>query len=300
MSDYLHYTFEPDHGYIYLRDVLKKELGISQSLLAKLKNEHRILVNGQPTLTNYRLQLGDSVTVDIALEEKNHIPPVEMPIDIIYEDHDLLAVNKPPGISVHPVNDPDKPTLAHGVNYYWREQGFNSLYRPVNRLDKDTSGLVLIAKSQYAHQALFRQMKLGNIRRRYQALVEGEFPQDNLTIDLPIAHLDPEQDARRSVDPAGKQAVTHIKVIQRFKGFTLLELSLDTGRTHQIRVHLSHLGYPLCGDALYGTPSPLIARQSLHAYQMELHQPRTGMALHLRVDFPQDMIALFQAMKPLL
>lgn len=292
MSDYLRYEFDPSDNYVYLRDVLKKELGVSQALLAKLKSQHRIMVNGHPTLTNYRLQPGDVVTVDIALEESNHIPAIEMPLDIIYEDQDLLAVNKPPGISVHPVRDLSKATLAHGVSCYWQRLGISSLYRPVNRLDKDTSGLVLLAKSQFSHQALFQQMKQGNIHRRYQALVEGEFPQDKMTIDMPIAHIDPEKDARRTVHPDGKMATTHVQIMKRFKGYTQLDISLDTGRTHQIRVHLSHLGYPICGDSLYGGSSHLIGRQALHAYALYIHQPRTRQPIDLAAPMPDDILQL--------
>jgi len=294
MSDFLNYRCNPADNYVFLRDVLKKEMGISQSLLARLKNEHRIGVNGQPTLTNYRLQPGDMVTVDIALEESNHIVPMELPLDIVYEDQDLLVVNKSPGVSVHPVKDPHQITLAHAVSYYWQQQGIKCRFRPVNRLDKDTSGLVLIARSQYAHQAIFQQMKQGDIHRRYQALVEGEVQHDSMCIDLPISHLDPENSPRRSVDAGGKTAITHLTIVQRFKGYTLLDLSLDTGRTHQIRVHLSHLGYPICGDSLYGKSSPLIARQALHAWQLTFKQPRSGIPIELTAPVPAD---LAEAMK---
>ncbi|MGE5389735.1 MAG: RluA family pseudouridine synthase [Deltaproteobacteria bacterium] len=294
MADYLRYEFDSNDDYIFLRDVLKKELEISQSLLAKLKNEHRIMVNGQQTLTNYRLQPGDVVTVDIALEENNYIPPIEMPLDIIYEDQDLLVVNKPPGISVHPVKDLAKATLAHAVSYYWQQKDICSVFRPINRLDRNTSGLVVIGRSQYAHQALFQQMKQGDVHRSYLALAEGEFPHDSMTIELPIAHPDPGNDPRRAVDAGGKKAVTDLRVIRRYKGYTLLELSLHTGRTHQIRVHLSYLGYPVCGDNLYGKSSCMISRQALHAYHLTLKQPRHKDPLQFTAPLPADMAALIR------
>ncbi|HWP97344.1 MAG TPA: RluA family pseudouridine synthase [Syntrophomonadaceae bacterium] len=293
-ENFLYYIVGPDDPCRFLRDVLKSQMRISHSLLTKLKAQHKIKVNGVTALTNYTLQTGDRITVDIILNEKNNIEPMNLPLDIVYEDIDLLVINKPPGLAVHPGKDRSIRTLANAVTNYWAQQGHVSLFRPINRLDKQTSGLILIGKSQYAHQAIFRQQKQGLLHRSYQALVEGLVQEDSGSINLPIAHPDPEHSQKRSVEPDGKPAFTHFTVIKRYPGYTLLALTLGSGRTHQIRVHLSHLGHPVCGDSLYGRPSQLITRQALHARQLSVQQPRSGTHLYLQADLPPDMAALLE------
>ncbi len=292
----LDYMVKPADKYIFLRDVLISHMQVSHSLLIKLKLQHKIMVNGQVTYTNYRLHAGDLVTVNITLDEQNHIVPEDIPLDIIYEDSDLLVINKPPGLAVHPSKGILKGTLANAVTHYWLQQGKSLLFRPINRLDKDTSGLILIGKSQYAHQAIFRQQKQGTIRRTYLAVVEGIIHEDYGCINQPIAHIDP-RFCTRTVDLSGKPAVTNYVVLKRFKGLTLLSLTLDTGRTHQIRVHLSQSGYPICGDALYGKPSPFIGRQALHAYQLTFQQPRTGTTLQFEAALPLDIAKLLESLR---
>ncbi len=285
------YTVDPEDNFFYLRDVIKSHFQISHSLLTKLKLQNKIRVNAQIALTNYRLQAGDQVTVDIELAEENNLEPEYIPLDIVYEDRDLLVINKPPGLAVHPVKGISGGTLANAVAYYWAQQGKSPLFRPINRLDKNTSGLILIGQSQYAHQAIFRQQKQGTIHREYQALVEGRVQEDRGCINLPIAHLDPRFCAR-SIDPSGKPAISYYVVLKRYEEFTLLALTLGSGRTHQIRVHLSQAGHPICGDTLYGSPSPLISRQALHALQLTLKQPRTDAVLHFKAPLPPDMLQL--------
>jgi len=287
----LSYIVDPKDNYVYLRDVMKTHLKLSHSLLTRLKQQNKIRVNGQVSFTNYLLQAGDEVTVDIGLEEENTIEPEYMPLDIVYEDPDLLVINKPPSLAVHPVKGISGGTLANAVTYYWAQQGQTTIFRPINRLDKNTSGLILIGKSQYAHQAIFRQQKQGTISRKYQALVEGLVQEDSGCINLPISHPDPRLCAR-TVDPSGKPSVTTYQVLHRFKGYTLLSLTLGTGRTHQIRVHLSQAGHPICGDTLYGSPSSLIDRQALHAGQLTLEQPRTGARLQFETPLPEDMLRM--------
>ena len=290
-DQFLEYIVDPADHFVYLREVLTSQMQLSHSLLTQLKLQHKIRVNGQITKTNYQLQAGDLVTVDIALDEMNPIEPEDIPLDIVYEDCDFLVINKPPQLAVHPVKAIPSGTLANAVTHYWAEQGKSILFRPINRLDKNTSGLILIGKSQYAHQAAFRQQKQGLIKRNYLAIANGVMPEDSGSICLPIAHMDPRYSAR-SVDPSGKPAITHFHVLQRYEDCTLLSLSLETGRTHQIRVHLSQLGFPICGDIQYGHASPFIDRQALHAASLSFQSARTGEYIHLKTPLPADMTAL--------
>jgi len=285
----LSYVVQQEDQVIYLRDVFKKKLPVSHALLTRLKVQGKIKVNGQPAFTNYRLQAGDSVTVDLDLEEENKIIPQDIPLMIVYEDIDVMVINKPAGMAVHPIKERPEGTLANAVTFYWAAHGESRLFRPINRLDKGTSGLVLVAKSQYAHQAMFKQQKQGLVKRRYQALVEGCPRGDSGLIDLPIGHAEPGSTARRTVLPGGKAAVTHYQLIKKFRGASLLALQLQTGRTHQIRVHLSYLGHPVWGDPVYGSSSPLISHQALHAGWTSFLQPRTLTPLQFEVPLPADM-----------
>lgn len=285
----LRYVVNPEDQLTYLRDVFKKKLPVSHALLTRLKVQGKIKVNGQVAFTNYRLQAGDEITVDLNLQENNKIIPQDIPIDIVYEDIDVMVVNKPSGMAVHPIKERPEGTLANAVTFYWAARGETRLFRPVNRLDKGTSGLVLVAKSQYAHQAMFKQQKQGLVKRRYQALVEGRIKEDQGSIHLPIGHPEPGSTARRTVQADGKAAVTHYKVIKRFQHASLIGLQLQTGRTHQIRVHMSYLGHPVWGDPIYGSISPLISHQALHAGWTSFLQPRNQIPLQFEVPLPADM-----------
>ncbi len=294
----LHYVVNPDDNYIYLREVLISHMQLSHSLLTKLKLQQKIKVNGLVTWVNYKLQAGDLVTVNLELEENNCIKPQDIPLDIVYEDEDFLLINKPPGLVVHPVKGIPDGTLANAVTHYWVQRGKSRLFRPINRLDKDTSGLILIGQSQYAHQAIFRQLKTGTIKRHYQALVEGVILEETGCINLPIARPDP-CNCDRTVDSYGKDALTYYTVLKRYEGYTLLSLTLGTGRTHQIRVHLSQSGYPICGDTRYGNPSAIISRQALHAGQLTFKLPRTGTSVKFEARLPLDFVMLLENLKPL-
>lgn len=283
------YVVNPEDQLTYLRDVFKKKLPVSHALLTRLKVQGKIRVNGQTAFTNYRLQAGDRITVDLNLEEENKIIPQDIPLEIVYEDIDIMVINKPAGMAVHPIKERPEGTLANAVTFYWAARGESRLFRPINRLDKGTSGLVLVAKSQYAHQAMFKQQKQGLVKRRYQALVEGCLKEDQGSVDLPIAHAEPDSTARRTVNADGKAAVTHYQVVKRFQDACLLTLQLETGRTHQIRVHMSYLGHPVWGDPIYGQVSPLISRQALHAGWTSFLQPRTLTPLQFEAPLPADM-----------
>ncbi|MGE5405297.1 MAG: RluA family pseudouridine synthase, partial [Candidatus Saccharibacteria bacterium] len=182
------------------------------------------------------------------------------------------------------------------VTYYYEEQGLSALFRPINRLDKDTSGLILIGKNKFAHQAVFQQQKKGTVKREYKAIVEGIVEENNGRIEAPIALKDPEL-RERIVDASGAPAITNYTVVERFPRHSLLELRLETGRTHQIRVHLAHIGYPIVGDTLYGQPSPLISRQALHAFRLAFTQPKAGQLLTFEAPLPEDMAKLLDSVK---
>lgn len=289
MSDnILEYLFDPADGFRFLRDILISHWQISHSLLTRLKQNKRIKVNNQFALTNYELRPGDRVTVDIGFDEDNNIIPQEIPLAILYEDIDILIINKPAGMAIHPYRRIEEGTLANAVSFYWQQQNMKLLFRPVNRLDKNTSGLVVIAKSQYAHQAIFRQQKEGAISRNYLAVVEGRVQENSGCINLPISHPD-RSTSLRAVDAAGKSAITYFSVVKRYDDYTLLSLNLATGRTHQIRVHMSHMGHPVCGDQLYGSLSPQIGRQALHARKLTFKHPRSGELLNFEAPLPEDL-----------
>jgi 23S rRNA pseudouridine1911/1915/1917 synthase len=273
---------------ILLRDILYRKLHLSHSLVVRLKQEKKIKVNGVWAYVNQPIHPGDVVTIDVDFTEDNKIIPEPLPLEVIYEDQDYLVVNKPAGLSTHPSRKNGTGTLANAVAFLWQTRGQNTYFRPINRLDRDTSGLVLIGNNQFAHQAIFNPKKNPNFERYYLALVEGVLAKDEGYIDQPIAHPDVSQ-RLRIVHPDGRKAVTHYRVLVRYPQHTLLELKLETGRTHQIRVHLSFLGHPLCGDLLYGSPSPLINRQALHAYRLSFIHPRSGADIRLKLPLAADM-----------
>jgi len=292
------YTAGASEQDTFLRDILADKLLLSHSLLVQLKQQHKIKVNGYPARTNYRINAGDFITIDMDLSEKNEIIPEPIPLDIVYEDEDFLVVNKPAGMSIHPSRLGGTGTLANAVTYYWHGLGKSTLFRPINRLDRDTSGLVLIGKSQFAHQGIFKQQKSGKIERQYIALVEGVMEKEKDRIDQPIARPDVKK-RRRIVDPGGQSAVTNYQVLEKYPEHTLLSLRLETGRTHQIRVHMSFIGHPVCGDFLYGFTSPLIDRQALHAHRLRFIHPRSGKEVILDAHLPADIQAAIDMAKRL-
>jgi len=284
----LTYTAEAQDQNTFLRDLLASKLSLSHSLVVRLKHQNKIQVNGQLVYTDYLIHAGDLVTVDIDLIEENKIIPESIPLAIVYEDEDFVAVNKPTGMSIHPSHLGGTGTLANAVTYHWQGLGKNILFRPINRLDKDTSGLVLIGKSQFAHQGIFNQLKQHTLNRRYIALVEGSMTIDHGRIDQPITRLD-DHKRRRTVHPTGQSAITHYQVLARYPDHTLVSLKLETGRTHQIRVHLHYIGHPISGDLLYGFASPFIKRQALHADRLRFTHPRSGKEITIEIPLAKDI-----------
>ena len=279
-----------------IREFLKEELELSTRLIRGAALEQRILVNNNPVRMRHRLHEGDEVVVKLQRKESQNIIPEKMDINIVYEDSDILVLNKQPYLVVHPTRSYPTGTLANGVLYYFKESNQECIVRLVSRLDMNTSGLIIIAKNQFAHMALSKEMKENNLEKRYLAIVHGHLKEKEGTIDAPI--YKPEGDEygiQRIIDYRGQRSITHYKVIESFEGGDLVECLLETGRTHQIRVHLNHLGHPIYGDSLYGyEEEDLIPRQALHAYGLNFKSPRTKEDLSLRAELPDDMKKLIE------
>ncbi|MDS1029007.1 RluA family pseudouridine synthase [Bacillota bacterium LX-D] len=288
------YVVKAEDKDLTIAEIILKRLQISHSLLVKLKQQQKITVNGNQVFTNYLVKPGEIVQIDLNLIEENQISAENIPLDIVYSDDDFLVINKPAGMPVHPSRRHQSATLANAVAYYWQQQNKHLLFRPISRLDKDTSGLILIGQNQFAHQGLAKQLSQKQVLRAYVALVEGNIKTEAGTINFPIGRKEGSSIERTvlldSNSDRGQTAVTHYRVLQQFKGYTLLALQLETGRTHQIRVHLSYLGHPLCGDTLYGGSSTLIGRQALHADKLSFLHPRFKQKLNFSIPLPTDMI----------
>lgn len=294
---------EKNNDGIVIRQFLKEEMGLSTRLIRSASIEKRILVNDEPVRMRKILKVGDVVEIELNRNESQNIAPENIPLDIIYEDEDILVVNKPPFMVVHPTKSHQSGTLANGILYYFNESNQNCIVRLVSRLDMNTSGLIIIAKNQFSHMALSREMQNNNLEKRYIAIVHGHMEEENGTIDAPIYKLDTEEDSfRRVVDDRGQRSITHYRVIQRLKDSDVVECLLETGRTHQIRVHLSYLGHPIYGDTLYGygeddEEKELIDRQALHACRLKFNSPRTKLLLDLKADIPEDMKKLISKLQ---
>ncbi|WCK55837.1 RluA family pseudouridine synthase [Aneurinibacillus sp. Ricciae_BoGa-3] len=276
-----------------VRSFLRQKHGISRSLLVELKHVQGIKLNGKPTYLDHPVQTGDIVQLYLPEEESDNIIPENIHFPVVYEDEDIIVVNKPCGMCVHPTMLHGTGTLGNAVVHHWNQQGISRKFRPVNRLDKDTSGLLVVAKSQYAHQQLAISQQEGTIQRYYQALVDGRVEQDCGTIEAPIKRK-AESIMERMVSCDGQFARTHYEVLKRFASFTWLRLKLDTGRTHQIRVHMQYAGHPLLGDDMYGGPCTLISRQALHAGELSFPHPRLKRAMRFEAPLPEDMAQIIR------
>jgi len=284
-----------------IREYLKVELGLSTRLIRSASIDKRIFVNDEVVKMNHILNSGEIIKIDLAKDESQDIAPEKIDIDIIYEDEDILVVNKKPFMVVHPTKSYQSGTLANGVINYFIESNQNCIVRLVSRLDMNTSGLIIIAKNQFSHGMLSKEMNENKVEKRYLAIVHGNLEKDSGTIDLPIYKPEGiENGIRRVIDERGQKSVTHYKVIESFEDASLVECQLETGRTHQIRVHLSNIGHPIYGDTLYGDgeeEEELIKRQALHAYALDFKSPRTEEMLSLKSELPQDMKELINKLK---
>jgi len=267
---------------------------LSRSQVQRLIEKGNVMVNSKRERSSFRLRLNDEVEMIVPHPEQITLSPEPIPLDILYEDNDLLVINKPAGLVVHPAAGHWSGTLVNALlNHCPDLSGIGGYLRPgiVHRLDKDTSGLMLVSKSDLAHQELAAQLKARKIKRKYLALVHGEVREEKGFIDAPLGR-DPLNRKRIAVlpkdDPYGREARTHYRVKERLPGYTLLDVELETGRTHQIRVHLAYTGYPVAGDPLYGPRrNPLnLPGQALHAYRISFTHPRTGELLNFEAPLP--------------
>ncbi|MCY7754427.1 RluA family pseudouridine synthase [Bacillus haynesii] len=255
--------------------------------------EDRVLVNGNAVKANYKVQEGDAVSVHVPEPEPLDVTAEPMDLDIYYEDQDVLVVNKPRGMVVHPAPGHLTGTLVNGLMAHCDDlSGINGVMRPgiVHRIDKDTSGLLMVAKNDMAHESLVNQLVNKTVTRKYTALVHGVIPHDHGTIDAPIGRDKKDRQSMTVTRENGKHAVTHFEVIERFDDFTVVECQLETGRTHQIRVHMKYIGFPLAGDPKYGPRKTVdFNGQVLHAGVLGFDHPRTGEYVEFEAPLPDDM-----------
>lgn len=282
-----------------IREYLKEEMGLSSRFIRGSAMGQRILVNNTPVRMNYVLKENDNISISLNKKESQNIEPEKIDIDIVYEDSEIIVVNKGPNMVVHPTKRYQSGTLANALLYYFKETSQDCIVRLVSRLDMDTSGLIIIAKNQYAHMELSNNMQRNEIEKRYLALVHGHMEEMEGTIDKPIYRPEIEGNMKRVVDERGQRSITHYKVIERLKDADLVECLLETGRTHQIRVHLTSLGHPIYGDTLYGdeSDSEIMPRQALHAYGLNFKSPRTKKQLELRAELPNDIKLLLEKLR---
>ena len=260
-----------------------------------------IKVNGNNVKTNYKVNMGDHIHIEIPEPQVLDVVPEEMNLDIYYEDADVLVVNKPKGMVVHPAPGHVSGTLVNGLMAHCNDlSGINGVLRPgiVHRIDKDTSGLLMVAKNDVAHESLVNQLVEKSVTRKYKALVHGIIPHDQGTIDAPIGRDKKDRQSMTVTDENSKNAVTHFNVLERFKDFTFVECQLETGRTHQIRVHMKYIGYPLAGDPKYGPKKTLdLGGQALHAGLLGFVHPRTKEYLEFESPLPAYFEELLEKLR---
>ena len=283
------YTIESTN-FLNVKDVLKNYFGISSRLLLKLKKNNSVYLNNSICNLNDLVSIGDTVSFCLNYEEDNsNIVATNIPLNIVYEDECLLLINKPPNIAIHPSMLHYDNSLSNGVKYYFNLIGLHKKIRPVNRLDKNTSGLVIFAKNEYVQEFLIKEMQSKTFSKEYLAILEGTLDKKQGTINAPIARKK-DSIIERCIDNRGDNSITHYKVLKEFDNFSLVNFKLETGRTHQIRVHSSYIGHPILGDDLYGNKSNLINRQALHSYKISFIHPKTREKMHFEIDMPQDML----------
>ncbi|WP_282020760.1 RluA family pseudouridine synthase [Planomicrobium okeanokoites] len=272
----------------------------SRSQIANWVKDGAVRVNGEIVKPNYKVRLEDVIIATPPVLEELDVVPEDLNLEIVYEDADVLVVNKPKGMVVHPAPGHSHGTLVNGLMHHCTDlSGINGIVRPgiVHRIDKDTSGLLMVAKNDASHTSLVNQLVRKSVTRKYIALVHGHIPHDKGTIEAPIAR-DPKERQNMAVVDKGKHAVTHFRVLERFGDFTLVECRLETGRTHQIRVHMKYIGYPLVGDPKYGPKKTMdIGGQALHAEVIGFDHPKTGEYMEYSAEMPEEFAELLESLR---
>ncbi|MDO4294827.1 MAG: RluA family pseudouridine synthase [bacterium] len=282
---------------VYLAEKLE---GLSRSYIQKLAKEGKIQVNHKVVKSNYKLSKGEEILVEIPEPEPLAILPEPMDLDILYEDEDVILVNKPKGMVVHPAAGHYEHTLVNALLYHCQKDlsGINGVLRPgiVHRIDMDTTGVLIACKNDRAHNSIAEQLKAHSVTRRYQAIVHGRIAEEEGSVNAPIGRHPIDRKKMSINEKNGKPAITHYRVLQRFSQFTHIECELETGRTHQIRVHMSSIGHPLLGDTVYGPSKPPFALcgQTLHAEVLGFAHPRTGKYMEFHAPLPEYFCELLR------
>ena len=295
-------TAATEHAGVRLDAFLSADGALTRSQAARLIAEGRVRVNGKPAAKSARLAGGETVTVDVPQLRETALPPQDIPLDVVYEDDDVIVVNKPTGLVVHPAPGHPDGTLVNALLHHCGDSlsGIGGEKRPgiVHRIDRDTSGLIIAAKNDAAHLALSAQLKDHSLSRTYECLVTGNMKQDSGTVDAPIGRSSADR-KKMAVVPTGRRAVTHWEVVARYPGVTHLRCRLETGRTHQIRVHMAYIGHPILGDTVYGAkkPVPGLTGQCLHATGLRFVHPSTGEPVELHCPLPPEFTAMLQKLQ---
>ncbi len=285
----LKYSVNNSSKYTNVRQVLKNEFNISNRLITKLKANKCILLNNAETYLDKLLCVGDIIKCKINFNESSeNIVPIKMNLNIIYEDDYLLVVDKPFNMAVHPSILHYNNSLSNGIKHYFDSIGLNRKIRPVNRLDRDTTGIVIFAKNEYIQECLIKQMQSDTFYKEYLAILEGFLEETSGTINAPIARKEGSI-IERCIDKNGSKAITHYKVLLSKNNLSLVKFILETGRTHQIRLHSKHIGHPIIGDTLYGKESNLISRQALHCHKISFSHPINKKQIEFISTIPNDM-----------
>ncbi|MEI3116623.1 MAG: RluA family pseudouridine synthase [Merdibacter sp.] len=280
---------------------LCEQTQLTRSRIQQLIEQGAVVVNGKATKSNYKINTGD--LIEVSYEDLSELDVVaqDIPLDIRYEDSDVIVINKPRGMVVHPANGNQQGTLVNALLYHCKDlSGINGVLRPgiVHRIDKDTTGLIIVAKNDKAHLELSKQLQDKTVNRLYYALVHGTFAHDYGTIDAPIGRDETDRQKMAVTEKNSKEARTHFRVLERFKDYSLVECRLETGRTHQIRVHMRYIDHPIVGDEKYGYRRTMkIGGQLLHAHQLEFIHPSTGEKMVVEAEIPQDFAEVLQRLR---